>query len=397
MNGCPGTGTPDARQPDGPVEPQAGIDAHCMARAVELARSGRPATIPNPCVGAVLANAKGDILAEGRHEYFGGLHAERNCLASAKQLGLDLSRATLYVTLEPCNHYGKTPPCTNAVLEARIPRVVVGCTDPNPMAQGGLDRLRAAGVEVTVGVLEDDCRELIEDFTLWKTSDLPFITLKLAATLDGRIAPHGGHRQAVSGPESLADVQRLRAMTQAVLIGGTTFTLDNPSLTRRDVQGRELADQPLAVIVTRHLPDPDEPLVLLACRAAVTVLLTGRAEAHSDRARALTKKGAHVWGLPPSSDGPGLDLRAGLVRLRAEAGVYRVLCEGGGRLAGSLLTAGLVHEFILYLTPRLLGDAGATPLASGRSCTDMAQALGFTFRRVTRCGEDLKLELRPHS
>ncbi|MGE4553321.1 MAG: bifunctional diaminohydroxyphosphoribosylaminopyrimidine deaminase/5-amino-6-(5-phosphoribosylamino)uracil reductase RibD [Desulfovibrionaceae bacterium] len=414
MSACPDPGATSAPPPGPQSGPQPGpraeIDARCMARAVALARLGRPATAPNPCVGAVLADETGRILAEGWHERFGQPHAERNCLAQARERGVDPSQATLYVTLEPCNHHGKTPPCTDAVLAARIPRVVVGCADPNPAAQGGPDRLRAAGVEVVVGVLEDDCRELIEDFTLWKSSDLPFVTLKLAATLDGRIAPRLGRRQAVSGPASFADVQRLRAATQAVLVGGGTLTLDDPSLTRRAPTGKPADgqpddhpdDQPLAVVVTGSLPGPDSDLTLLTRRADQTVLLTGEAAAASALTRPLTARGVRVWGLPAAPGGPdgpgrGLDLRAGLARLRADLGVHRVLCEGGGRLATSLLDAGLVHEFILYLAPRILGDDSATPLATGRACPDMAQALGFTIRRVSRSGEDLKIELRPRA
>ena len=369
-----------------------------MARAVELALKGRPATAPNPCVGAVLARGS-DILAEGYHRRYGGPHAEVECLRQASERGADTEDATLYVTLEPCNHHGKTPPCTEAILAARIPEVMVGATDPNPdVAGGGVERLRDAGVRVTTGVLEPACLELIEDFMVWKTTDLPFTTLKLAATLDGRIAPRGGRRQAISCAESWADVQQYRAWAQAVLVGGNTLSLDNPSLTRRDVHGDETDDQPLAVVVTSSLPDPDADLALIARRPEQTVLLTTPEAEKSLRADELRAKGVRVWALPTHStpgQPTGRDLRQGLVRLRAELNVHRILCEGGGQLASSLLEQGLTHEFVLYLAPRALADNTATPLLTGRSVADMAEALHFRIAHHHALGRDLKLVLKP--
>ena len=199
------------------------LDERCMARAVELALQGRGATAPNPCVGAVLAR-EGVILAEGFHTRFGAPHAEIECLNTARAQGIDPAGCDLYVTLEPCNHLGKTPHCTRAVLESRVARVAVGARDPNPdVAGGGIEFLRRHGVTVEVGVLEQDCRELIDEFVLWKTSPRTWNILKLAVTLDGRIAGPKGLPEPVSCEASRLAVHRLRARVQAVLVGGKTL------------------------------------------------------------------------------------------------------------------------------------------------------------------------------
>ncbi|MGE4291248.1 MAG: bifunctional diaminohydroxyphosphoribosylaminopyrimidine deaminase/5-amino-6-(5-phosphoribosylamino)uracil reductase RibD [Desulfovibrio sp.] len=371
-----------------------------MARACELARQGRGPTAPNPCVGSVLVCDE-EIVAQGFHRRYGGPHAERECLANARSKGVDLSRCTLYVTLEPCNHHGKTPPCTDAVLEARIPRVVVGALDPNPVAQGGAERLRAAGVEVVTGVLEQDCLDLIRDFSLWRTSDRAYCILKMASTLDGRIAARTGKPEAVSSPESLRDVHRLRALADAVIVGGNTFVQDDPSLTcRLDEQldsghDQQLnnSEQPYAVVLTSRLPGADCELQLIRKRPQQTIFWTTEEAAKSGTARALEEIGVRVWGLPQR--GPALEIAAGLTRLRRELGAHYALCEGGGRLALRLLEQGCADEFVLYLAPRALGDDQAVPLLAGRECRTMRQALDLRLGRCEPSGPDLRLTYYP--
>ena len=208
-----------------------------MARAVELAVRGKGTTAPNPCVGAVLVR-DGAVVAEGWHMRCGGPHAEVNCLADAGAKGVDPSACALYVTLEPCNHHGRTPPCTMAVLEAGVPEVVVGAGDPNPkVAGGGAEFLRQRGVRVRQGVLGQACRDLIADFLVWQFTGRTFNTLKMAATLDGRIAARNGHSAWVSGPESREMVHELRARVDAVVVGGGTLRQDNPRLTARPRSG----------------------------------------------------------------------------------------------------------------------------------------------------------------
>lgn len=252
-------------------------DASFMARALELAERGRGGVAPNPRVGAVLVR-DGVIVAEGWHKVFGGPHAEVECLREAEAKGVAVAGATMYVTLEPCNHFGKTPPCSRTLLESGVSRVVVGCLDPNPVAGGGAELLRQGGVEVVVGVLEQECRDAIADFVTWKTLGRPFVTLKLAMTLDGHIATRLGDSGWVSGEASRARVHVMRACSQAVMVGGGTLYTDDPRLTHRGLAGPLAANpQPLAVVVTRRLPAPEAPLSLLTDRPGELVLLTDAA------------------------------------------------------------------------------------------------------------------------
>ena len=369
-------------------------DADFMARALELAERGRGSVTPNPRVGAVLAR-DGEVLAEGWHKVFGGPHAEVECLRAAEEKGVDPAGATMYVTLEPCNHFGKTPPCSRTLLESGVSRVVVGCLDPNPVAGGGAELLRQGGVDVTVGVLEQACRDAIADFVVWKTQGRPVVTLKLAMTLDGHIATRLGDSGWVSGEASRARVHAMRAASQAVMVGGGTLYSDNPRLTHRDVEGPLAANpQPLAVVVTRRLPQAEAPLFLLTDRPEELVLLTDTVHLKGLAAERLAAQGIRVWGLPEHEDG-SLDLLPGLARLREEAGVYALLCEGGGGLAGSLLTQGLADELALFYAPKILGDAEALPAFRGRDIARMADAAGVRFLKTERVGEDILVTARP--
>lgn len=378
--------------PAAPDSPPRHEDERFMRRAMELARLGRGPTAPNPCVGAVLVR-EGRILAEGWHQKFGQPHAERECLADARHKGVDPTGSTLYVTLEPCNHHGKTPPCTEAVLEAGITRVVIGAMDPTPVASGGAELLREKGLAVTTGVLERECRDLIADFLHWQTTDRAWCILKMASTLDGKIASRSGKPEPVSSPESFEDVHRYRAFADAVMVGGTTFTGDDPALTCRLNDTLSEDNQPYAVVVTSSLPATSCDAQLIRKRSHQTVFLTTEAAAQSDLAFALQEIGIRVWGLPAMAQ--GLDLQAGLTRLRQELGCHYVLCEGGGGLATSLLAQGAADEFVLFLTPRLLGDDQAKPLFTGRVALSMADSLNLRISRFEPSGPDLKITLIP--
>ncbi|MFP5238364.1 MAG: bifunctional diaminohydroxyphosphoribosylaminopyrimidine deaminase/5-amino-6-(5-phosphoribosylamino)uracil reductase RibD [Acidobacteriota bacterium] len=363
-----------------------------MSQALELASRGKGSTAPNPCVGAVLVRG-GAVVAEGWHQRCGGPHAEVNCLADARDKGVDPAECTLYVTLEPCNHYGKTPPCTEAVLAAGIRKVVVGCADPNAtVAGGGNARLRENGVEVVCGVLERQCRDMIADFVVWQTTKRTYNVLKMAATLDGRIAARTGHSAWVSGPESRALVQDMRARADAVLVGGGTLRHDNPRLTVR-LEGRENGPQPLAVVVTSLLPEHDAPLSLLLNRPSQTIFWTGAASAASCRAEALRDKGVRVWELPNLGD--RLQLAPGFERLRAEAGCHATLCEGGGQLAFSLARQGLMDEFRYFLAPKILGDTSGVSVFSGACVERMDMALPLRLSAVRPSGQDLLMTYMP--
>ncbi|MDR2055705.1 MAG: bifunctional diaminohydroxyphosphoribosylaminopyrimidine deaminase/5-amino-6-(5-phosphoribosylamino)uracil reductase RibD [Desulfovibrio sp.] len=371
-----------------------------MRDALRLAEQGRYAACPNPTVGAVLVR-DGRCVARGFHRAAGQAHAEVACLNDAAARGVPTAGATLVVTLEPCNHHGKTPPCVKAILEAGIGRVVMGALDPDPLAAGGAAALRAAGVDVVEGVLERECRDLIADFLVWRTTERPYVILKMAATLDGRIAARNGHSQWISSESSRLRVRQWRAgigrCGGAVLVGGGTFRADNPRLT---AQGGFAADaQPLACILTSRLPGTGESYHLLAERPGQTIFFTPPAVTDSERAEELRARGVRVldYGRGPR-DGEGkrgADLPLVLAALRRETGCPYVLCEGGGRLAISLLEAGLVDEFRLHLAPKILGDNEAVPLFAGRAPESMVQALSLRLCETGLCGGDAHLVLRP--
>jgi len=363
-----------------------------MRRALEFAARGKGTTAPNPCVGALLVR-EGEVVAEGWHERCGGPHAEVNCLRHAAERGVDPASCDMYVTLEPCNHYGKTPPCSKAVFEAGIRRVFIGCADPNPdVTGGGAAFLRENGVEVIKGVLERECLDMIADFRLWKGTDRTYNILKMAATLDGKIAARTGHSAWVSCEASRQGVQALRAMAGAVLVGGGTFRQDDPRLTVRDADGTPAGAQPLAVVATSRLPGPGENRHLLRERPDQTIFWTNASSAESDAADALRSLGVRVWALGPRG---ALDFAQGFARLRSEAGCHYAVCEGGGGLAMSLLEQGMVDEFRLYLAPKVVGDRDAISLFSGREIADMGQALCLRFAGVSPSGDDLLVTLRP--
>ncbi len=372
-----------------------------MREALRLARNGLGSTAPNPMVGAVVLRG-GELVASGWHKAFGGPHAEVEAIRDAQAKGIDLSECELWVTLEPCNHTGKTPPCTRAILKAGIKSVVIGALDPNPdVAGGGAAFLRDNGVKMRTGVLRQECEDLIADFVVWKNTARPFVVLKLAATLDGKIATRSGHSQWISCEESRHLVQEMRAATHAVLVGGNTFYKDDPKLTCR-LEGREPGLQPLAVVVTSRLPDPEADHYLLRQRPEHTIFFTSKAASLSKRATDLESKGCRVWGLPTASDvptisGSRLDLGVGLERLRQEHSCLYVLCEGGGGLALNLLEGGLVDDFLLFLAPKVLGDGQASGLFHGREIARMDQALGLRLAGMSRSGADAVLTLRPLS
>ncbi len=366
-----------------------------MREAIALAEMERFSACPNPTVGAVLIR-DGAVVAKGVHRAAGEDHAEVACFKDAAARAVDTRGATLVVTLEPCRHQGKTPPCTQAILDAGIARVVVGAKDTNPPAAGGANVLRGAGVEVIEGVCEQECRDLAADFFVWRHTDRPYVLLKMAATLDGRIATRAGQSQWISSQASRDAVQKLRAgigrCGGAVLIGGGTFRVDNPRLTAR---GRH-AHQPLACVFTTHLPLPNEDFYLLKERPNETIFLVPPAVADSPAARNLSKTGVRV--LPVGHDaGRCPDILSVFRLLRAELNCFYVLCEGGGQMAMTLLKSGIVDEFRLHLAPMILGDDQARPLFTGHAPSSLAEALSLRVGNAHVYGEDIHITLRPLS
>ncbi|QGY40089.1 bifunctional diaminohydroxyphosphoribosylaminopyrimidine deaminase/5-amino-6-(5-phosphoribosylamino)uracil reductase RibD [Pseudodesulfovibrio cashew] len=367
-----------------------------MARAIKLAEQGKGPTAPNPTVGAVLVDTSegdGTIVAEGYHTRYGALHAERECLADARSKGVDPRGMTMYVTLEPCNHHGKTPPCTEALIEAGVAKVVVGTRDPNPVAAGGVEKLEEHGIKVITGVLEEECRDLIADFLLWQSSHSTFNIIKMAATLDGKIASRYLRPEPVSSPESFARVHELRARVDAVVVGGGTLRADNPSLTCRAPGLDPDFRQPYAVVVTSRLPDNPDAYTLLRDRPEQVILWTTEAAASTTLADELRQRGTSVWPLP---GGPRcFNLSVGFERLRYSLGCYTTLIEGGGRFALQCVAHGLADELIHFVCPRILGDNQAPSSYFGRQDVTMEDTMDFRIIKSERTGPDMLLTMRP--
>jgi diaminohydroxyphosphoribosylaminopyrimidine deaminase / 5-amino-6-(5-phosphoribosylamino)uracil reductase len=356
------------------------VDVAAMGRALQLARQGLRSTHPNPRVGCVLLR-DGEAVGEGAHLRAGEPHAEVHALwdVASRAAG-----ATAYVTLEPCNHHGRTPPCVDALIAAGVARVVMAVEDPNPQVAGqGAARLAAAGIAVDRGLMAEEARRLNRGFFSRMQRGRPWLTLKLAASLDGRTATAGGESQWITGAAARADVHRLRAEAGAVLVGADTVLADNPRLSVRD---------------SAPAPRPPDRIVLDS-RARVPSTAAVWADDGARRywltaADGPAPPGVLRYRLPTREDGR-LDLSAVLGALAGE-GVNDLLVEAGAQLSGAWLAAGLVDELLVYLAPRLLGDDGRG-LARLPGLNALADAPAFRFSDVRAIGDDLRLTLHPSS
>lgn len=348
-----------------------------MARALQLAARGLFTTSPNPRVGCVIVS-DGHVVGEGWHARAGSPHAEINALTAA---GEAARGATVYVTLEPCSHHGRTPPCAEALINAGVTRVVAAMSDPNPLiAGGGIAMLTLAGITAEVGLMESEARALNPGFISRMTRQRPWLRLKTAATLDGKTALANGASQWITGEAARADVQRLRARACAILTGSGTVLADNPRMTVRDV---DIGRQPLRVVVDSGLRTPVD--------AAILPALIVCHHADFDRRSALEQAGAEVVELP-GTDGR-VDLVA-LLTLLAQRGVNELHVEAGAALNGALLTARLVDEWVAYVAPMAVGD-NARGLFGQPALTSLDAATRFSLRDVRQIGGDLRLTLLP--
>jgi len=351
------------------------VDTFWMSEALALARRGIYTTRPNPSVGCVIVRDH-ELLGRGYTGKVGEPHAEVHALLDAEANGHDVAGATAYVTLEPCSHYGRTPPCANALINAGLGRVVMATLDSNPQVSGqGLAKLQAAGIATTVGVCEAEARALNAGFLQTMAGGRPYVRLKVAASLDGRTAMASGESKWITGSKARLDVQHFRARSGAVITGVGTVLADDPLLNVRELaDGTPIAQipQPLRVVLDRHARMPTTAQLLAD---PATVLVVG--ESATDQ--------AEVW--------PYESLATLLDALKVKKNIHDVLIEAGATLSGAFITAGLVDELIVYLAPTLLGSDGR-PMFS-LPLTEMSQQVRWETVSVTPVGDDLRWILRP--
>jgi len=363
---------------------QIDFDARMMQRALALARRGEGRVEPNPMVGCVIV-ARGRTIGEGYHRRFGGPHAEVEALRACQA---DPRGATVYVTLEPCCHCGKTPPCTEALLAAGVARVVTSMRDPNPLVAGrGVHRLRRAGVRVEIGIEAEPARALLAPYLTRTCLHRPYVIAKWAQTLDGKLATRTGDSQWISGVLSRRLVHRLRGRVDALLVGAGTVRADDPLLTAREVPRRRIATR--VVLDTRLRLSPDSRVATTA-GTVPTWVFTGMRQVNSAPARALTERGVVV--MPARTRGGRLDLRDVLRRLAAQ-GVTNLLVEGGPTVLTALFAAGVVDEACVFVAPLLLGGVGAPSVPGGRGPARLAEAAAPARVCTRRCGSDIMWHL----
>jgi diaminohydroxyphosphoribosylaminopyrimidine deaminase/5-amino-6-(5-phosphoribosylamino)uracil reductase len=357
------------------------FDEAMMRRALELAHNGAGYVSPNPMVGAIIVGADRRIIAEGWHERFGEAHAEINALRNAA--GADVRGATMYVTLEPCNHQGKTGPCTEAIIRAGIGRVVVAMRDPNPLVGGkGNQRLRSEGIEVVLGVLEKEARRRNEAYVHHIATGLPFVVVKMAQTIDGFIALPNGESQWITGELARRRVHQLRAESDAVMVGFNTARADDPALTvRHGVRGRN----PRRIVLDADLTLPPTLRLFTDEERHRTIVATSLDAAAGGRADALRGDGVEVLGVRQRRPGE-LDLEEILARL-GERGIASVLVEGGATLAGAMLERELASKIYLFIAPKLFGHG--TTAFRGKPIEHVADAHQLNIHSVRMVGEDV--------
>lgn len=376
-------------------------DHKWMQRALDLAAKGAGRVSPNPMVGAVITR-KGQCLGEGYHGYYGGPHAEIVAIEDAKAKGHSLSGATLYVTLEPCCHYGKTPPCVEAILSEGFSRVVVAMADPNPLVAGkGLEKLREAGIATDTGIMEAKARKLNEAFIKYITTKMPFVVFKAALTLDGKIATTTGDSKWISGETSRALVHQWRSESDLVMVGIGTVLADDPLLTVRSLPGEvapsaalkqlTIVRQPHRLVVDPWLDIP-KAAKLLSLTDGSTTYIACSDQCNPQRAKALVSESLGKVELLPQPEKDGhLDLQQLMVTL-GQAGISRVLLEGGAGLGASALKAGIVDKLAFYLAPKLLGGQGAPGPIGNMGIETLAAAMTLEAMTHRAIGEDVLIE-----
>jgi len=357
-------------------------DGHYMKMALELAARARGRTSPNPMVGAVVVK-DGTVIGKGWHQRAGTPHAEIHAIREA---GADAAGATLYVTLEPCCHHGRTGPCSEAVIRARVARVVVAMADPNPLVSGGgIKRLAEAGIDVACGVLEQEAAALNEIFIKYITTRMPFVLAKAAMSLDGKIATRTGKSRWITGPEARAYGHRLRGWHDAILVGLGTVLADDPFLTARLPGGG--GRDPVRVILDSQARAPLDANVFSRHSKATAIVATTPL-APPGRLAALESAGAKVL---VAGEGPAVDIKVLFAKLAAME-ITSVLIEGGAAVHASALEAGVVDKVAWFVAPKIIGGAGAPGPVGGRGIEDPSLAVALDRLEIKRLGEDFCLE-----
>src|SRR5580698_4048219 len=370
--------------------PDRDTDEPFLRRALDLARQGIGLTSPNPCVGAVVVDAKGTIVGTGSHTYDGLKHAE---ILALKHAGEKARGATLYINLEPCSHQGRTAPCADALIAAGIARVVASMQDPNPQVRGkGFEKLRGAGIDVSLGILEDEAKSLNESFAKYIRQHVPLVTLKAAMTLDGKIAPPPKQSNLaprpdwITGESARAHVQELRHQNDAILVGVGTVIADDPLLTDRS--GRSRRRPLLRVILDSRLRLPLESRVVKTAQEDLLVLCSF---AEEKKRKQLQQCGVWVEQIPqPTSEGHP-DLTA-VIKHLGEREITSLMIEGGAMVNWAALSSGIVDKIFFYYAPKILAGTGAVPFSAGAGFAHLADAAQVTSLRLHRFGEDFAVE-----
>ena len=357
-------------------------DEYYMKLAIALARKGRGYVSPNPLVGAVIIK-NGRIIGRGYHQRFGGNHAEINALKNAAE---DVAGSTLYVTLEPCCHEGKTPPCIDSIVEHKIARVIIGTIDPNPLVScQGINYLQRRGIEVKIGILENDCRKLNEVFFHYLETGLPFVTIKYAQTLDGRIATATGDSKWISSEASLKFAHQLRAAHDAILVGAGTVLKDNPELTVRLVRGRN----PLRVIVDSELKISRQAKIFQNISGAGTLIATIKT-ADDLQFQRFANLGAEIIAADADKQG-NVDLKK-LFKILAARNISSILIEGGAQIITSVLKNNLASRMVTIIAPKIIGSG--IEAVGNLDIRSLKSAKVLSVQKVLRRGDDIIIDSR---
>ncbi|MBV7276693.1 bifunctional diaminohydroxyphosphoribosylaminopyrimidine deaminase/5-amino-6-(5-phosphoribosylamino)uracil reductase RibD [Clostridiaceae bacterium UIB06] len=360
------------------------VNESYMNIALDLAKKGEGAVNPNPLVGAVVVKDN-EIVGRGYHKFYGGPHAEVYALREA---GEKAAGADIYVSLEPCSHYGKTPPCVEAIKKAGIKRVIVAMKDPNPLVAGrGINFLKENGIEVITGILEDEAKALNEIFIKYITSKMPFVILKTAMTIDGKIATFTGDSKWISGEESREYVHRIRNKVMGIMAGIGTIIKDDPLLTTRVKE--EEGKSPKAIIIDSKLRIPLEAKILGTVKER-EVIIACTDEFDNDKKNALEQKGVRII-VTPKDGGSKVDLKY-LVEEIGKLGIDSILLEGGGTLNFSALNYGIVNKIICFIAPKILGGQDAKTSVEGKGVEKIQDAIKVNNIEYKTIGKDLLLE-----